>query len=488
MTSWVLILIIVLLCLFLLAYLLYSQRKEAENLNKKLQYATQSAVPLRVEYSGAGVLKEITGRFNELVEINQSLEKQLEELRRFKSEGNKMAELMKSVEITLNHLKLINEIGKDISRQLEIEDVLLEFAKVIRSTVRVTEIHWVFSAIGQPVRHFIFTRDEKVKEELAGAWLESENNILIWAKENGKEVFLKNAVDDFARYVFNPPVMFNGKVAQSVICIPFNHQSKLIGAVGVFSDKQGDFDNYHLEFFTSLSTYLSTSMENAFLYTDIKKEKHRSDELLLNILPANVAEELKRSGNSKPRFHEMVTVMFTDFSDFTKHAERMGSADLVQEMDYLFGAFDDIMQQHKIEKIKTIGDAYMCVSGLNNEKDHAHSMALAAIDITAFMKKYHEERKLAGREFFEIRIGMHSGSVVSGVVGKSKFAFDIWGDTVNLASRLESSGVNGKINISGASYALLDKNFECTYRGKVAAKNKGEVDMYFLEGFKAKAT
>ncbi|MFN0275485.1 MAG: adenylate/guanylate cyclase domain-containing protein, partial [Chitinophagales bacterium] len=155
---------------------------------------------------------------------------------------------------------------------------------------------------------------------------------------------------------------------------------------------------------------------------------------------------------------------------------------LVNEIHTCFKAFDTIISKHNIEKIKTIGDAYMCAGGLPvANTTNATDVMSAAIEIQQYMQQHLQQRKQEGKEPFEIRIGIHTGPVVAGIVGVKKFAYDIWGDTVNIASRMESSGVPGKINISGSTYNLVKGKYNCVYRGKIEAKNKGEIDMYFVE-------
>jgi class 3 adenylate cyclase len=214
-------------------------------------------------------------------------------------------------------------------------------------------------------------------------------------------------------------------------------------------------------------------------HEELKVEKKKSDDLLLNILPEEIADELKEKGTSEAKYFDRVSVLFTDFVDFTKAGERMTPQELVYELDTCFKAFDEIISQHNVEKIKTIGDAYLAVCGLPAEDpDHALNIVRAAIKIRDFMA---ERKKQLNDKTFDIRIGIHSGSVVAGIVGVKKFAYDIWGDTVNTAARMEQNSETGKVNISQVTYELVKDQFDCTYRGEITAKNKGALSMYFVE-------
>jgi adenylate cyclase len=209
----------------------------------------------------------------------------------------------------------------------------------------------------------------------------------------------------------------------------------------------------------------------------LAREQQRSEDLLLNILPADVAAELKQNGYAQARQFEQTSVLFTDFVNFSEHAEKMPPQELVNELDLCFKAFDEIIERHGLEKIKTIGDAYLAVSGLPVPlDDHAERACRAALDIRRFVQE-----RLAQGGVFHIRIGIHSGPLIAGIVGVRKYAYDVWGDSVNLAARMEQHGEPGCINISRSTWELVQGRFVCTYRGQLEAKGKGKLDMYFLD-------
>jgi class 3 adenylate cyclase len=215
---------------------------------------------------------------------------------------------------------------------------------------------------------------------------------------------------------------------------------------------------------------------------ELEQEKERANQLLLNVLPKAAADELKKRGKVKPRLRKDVTILFMDIVHFTKIAEQNEPEDLIEELDYYFKVFDTIFSKYGVEKIKTIGDAYMAACGLHeDESDHAEKVIRAAKDVLAFIEAEKKHRSTIGRTFFELRVGIHSGEVITGIVGHTKFAFDIWGDDVNIAARLEQAGTVNQINISEATYDLVKDKFEFESRGKIKAKYKGEMDMYFVK-------
>lgn len=214
----------------------------------------------------------------------------------------------------------------------------------------------------------------------------------------------------------------------------------------------------------------------------LHNEKAKSEELLLNILPSEVATELKENGYSKPNHFESVSVLFTDFVSFTKVAETMSAQELVHELNTCFSVFDDIVDQNGIEKIKTIGDSYMCADGLTTKfKSKPEAIINTALQMQQYMIGRRKERMAKNLPFFEMRIGIHNGPVVAGIVGLEKFAYDIWGETVNIASRMESFCEVDQVNISKTSYELIKDSYPCQYRGKVNINDDSQVDMYYVQ-------
>jgi class 3 adenylate cyclase len=214
----------------------------------------------------------------------------------------------------------------------------------------------------------------------------------------------------------------------------------------------------------------------------LQDARDEADRLLHNILPVPIAAELKKNQRVRPVQIESATVLFTDFKGFTAISERMPPEQLVRELDECFSLFDQICAEHGLEKIKTIGDGYMCAGGLPEPNTtHAFDVALAALRMRDAVEQLAAERAKTGLPYWQVRIGFHTGPVVAGVIGQNKFSYDIWGDTVNTASRMESSGAPGRINVSAASHALLAPFFRFTARGEVATKSKGKMGMFFLE-------
>lgn len=285
----------------------------------------------------------------------------------------------------------------------------------------------------------------------------------------------------------------------SQIILPLESEQRIIGSINFATTPPTVYTPEDLRIGYLLALQVATAIRNVQrfeelnklleemnkLYSQLEQERRRSDSLLLNTLPEKIADELKQTGKVKPVYYESASILFTDFKDFTKLAEQLTPEELVDELDYCFSYFDTVVEAHNLEKLKTIGDSYMGVAGIpNSTSTHAIDAVLTALQIRAFMEWRRYEKTLKKQPYWEIRIGIHSGSLLAGVIGKKKFTYDVWGDAVNIASRLESSSLPGCINISQSTFELVQDFFDCEYRGKIAAKNKGCIDMYFVNGIK----
>jgi class 3 adenylate cyclase len=294
----------------------------------------------------------------------------------------------------------------------------------------------------------------------------------------------RNAFENYKNYTDLKDSMFteekNKKITQTAMQYEFDKKEAIGKAEQEKKDiRQRNIRNSILAGLGGALLFLSVLYRQR---NTISEEKRKSDSLLLNILPVETAEELKSTGSAVAKDFDEVTVLFTDFKNFTNASEQMTAQELVKEINYYFSRFDEIITGFNIEKIKTIGDSYMAAGGLPvANKTNSVDVVRGALEIQSFVLKEKEERVKTNKLFFEIRIGIHTGPVVAGIVGTKKFAYDIWGDTVNIASRMESSGEAGKVNISGATYQRLKDKLKCVYRGKIEAKNKGMIDMYFVE-------
>lgn len=252
--------------------------------------------------------------------------------------------------------------------------------------------------------------------------------------------------------------------------------------------------NYASGLIGFLSLLLVLGFYNRYRYTQktnkiIESERDRSKELLLNILPAETAHELENSGHTQTRYYENITVMFADFKGFSFIARSLKPQELVAELNDYFIAFDEIVEKYNLEKIKTIGDAYMCAGGIPTPNNtHALNAVQAGIAMQQYVNKKNRERVAKGLDPWELRVGIHMGPIVAGVVGKKKYAYDIWGDTVNIAARMESSSEGGRVNISSSIYNVVKDEYSCIHRGRIFAKNIGEVDMYFVQSTNGSAS
>lgn len=366
------------------------------------------------------------------------------------------------------------------------------------------------------------------KKTATGVVIMSSNGVIEWVNEGFEKMYgysLEEFKDKFEETIFNKDL--NPKLAQAIekcaegaesyayenkwttregkliwiqttLTPVYNEQDEVIKYIAIEADvtalKEAE---ERLEAKNESLLTITENLENTNLIlekqreeieeqkTFIEDQKKKSDELLLNILPFETAEQLKKKGFAKSKQYKLVSILFTDFKDFSKLANTMDSSELIKELNMYIQKFDEIIEGHYIEKIKTIGDAYMCAGGLPlRNKSNPIDITLAGLKIQKFMKDYAEKKNKTGEKAWELRLGIHTGDVIAGVIGKKKFAYDIWGDAVNKASRMEQAGEVGKVNVSGDTYEFLKEYFDCTYRGKVDVKNNEQLEMYFVNRLK----
>ena len=396
---------------------------------------------------------------------------------------NKLGKIDKAIE----YLDKAHKVATENDQRFEIVKLLVEKGNIYKNTNSKKAINMFKEAE-------LMAKDMKLTYELKDIY-EGISQAYI-----NKGDF-KNGYEYQVKYVSQKDSIFNVETDDKVRGLQFDFDlQKKEDEIGLLekeaqilelNEKRQKIVKYITFVIAGLILLLSISLFRRYKYVRktnriIEEEKNRSENLLLNILPEETALELKENGKVQAKKFDSVTVLFTDFEGFTRYADNLSPEKLVETIDFYFSKFDEIVAKYDLEKIKTIGDAYMCAGGLPfPTEDHAHKMILAAFEIAEFV---HDTKKNedATEKIFDIRIGVNTGPVVSGVVGSTKFAYDIWGDTVNVASRMESMSELGKINISESTYNLVKDAFECEYRGEIKAKNRGKLKMYFVNKIKEK--
>lgn len=462
-------------------------RKRLNDLSRELEFAIEKATPIPVDMVGGQIPQKIITEANKLIKLvgnAREVESSSEEL---KKEHERLNEAVGNYKTRMEQTGLLTELGKQITGSLTIDKIFENFSSIINSLFEFSTIEMGILDEKTGKLLFRYRDNEGAKKD----WIERpESELARWVMDNKEIVQLEDSRKFYSRYVKNPIYGPDGHEPGSVLSLPIVFQNKTLGVATLYSNVPEAFSEFHLNVMQSMVSYAAVAIENATFYEqldnknkEIEEQKKRSDDLLLNILPQETAEELKRTGRSLARYYPSVSVLFTDFVGFTTVSEKMEPEELVALIDKCFRAFDNIIERYRLEKIKTIGDAYMAAAGIPVAMDdHALKMVKAAIEIRDFMEIERQLAAAEGRPGFEIRIGINSGPLVAGVVGLRKFQYDIWGDTVNTAARMEQNSEPGKINVTGSTYELIKHQYNCTYRGKIKAKNKGEIDMYFVEG------
>jgi predicted ATPase/class 3 adenylate cyclase len=392
-------------------------------------------------------------------------------------------------------LQSVMKSSEAISKEIRLKDLLKTLMKIIIENAGAQRMVFLFKneqdLLVQSESSTNYPEPKHFENLSLKDYSELSKDVVHFVSKNKENVILDRAIKD-RRFARDPYIQ--KEQLKSILCVPLVKQGEVTGIIYLENNLvEGAFTKERLDLINILSSQMAISLENALLYQNMEDkirlrtkqlhaEKEKSDTLLLNILPPEVARELKDQGKFKARHFDKVSVMFTDIVNFSNISELLSAEELVDELNNFYCEFDRIMEKYGVEKIKTIGDSYMCAGGLNlyQEFDEAN-IIYAAFEISEFIQAKRKEKEERGKPTIDMRIGIHTGPVIAGIVGIKKFAYDIWGDTVNIASRMESTGQPGKINISGYTYELIKDRFNCVPRGKIEVKNKGQVEMYFVE-------
>ena len=464
-------------------FMIIRSQKTARELSEKTQRAVSDETFIPIEFHGTEPFLSLAIHFNILLSKLRNLKSKSQSLTEVTEQKDKLTEKVRQAESSSSEVRMFTEMGRQITQALNVESITSLLFKHIEATCDLAELElWV----RESGKLYNCNKDKNVQSV---PFQIGENSIQKWVIVQHRIAKIGDNAKDFSRYVYEQVRTSNGNIPASVTCVELYLGELNLGTLTLYSYNIEAFSDHLTDFFQSLASYTAVALVNAKVLNDLEAqkdlvelEKGKSDALLLNILPKETAEELKETGKAKPRRYESVTVLFTDFKNFTNVAEGIEPEVLIAELDYCFRNFDEIAIKYGVEKIKTIGDAWLGVCGLPvHYDDHALRAANAAIEIRDFLKQANSGRGNDEKLSFNARIGLHSGALVAGVVGKTKFAFDIWGDTVNTAARMEQSGEVGKVNVSGSAWNLIETAFNGEYRGKIEAKNKGAMDMYFIE-------
>jgi class 3 adenylate cyclase len=388
-------------------------------------------------------------------------------------------------------IEKLNEISKKINETVSLDDILSMMGEYLKINFDLDNI-WL--QLVDKKNNELYTYKWILEKKLSDDSMNWIKNLRIPLNSEGGTFWLiyKRKRPFYMRRMFGIPSKINKKIVDklqiySILQVPLIIQDRVIGMLNIAHfEREMHLSRGDIVSITRFAEQIAGALYNSNLLKEVESERQKSDKLLLNILPSKVANELKENGEVKPKFYESVTIMFTDIKGFTQMALQIPDSELVAELDRTFNQFDFICDRHHIEKLKTIGDAYMCAGGLPDKNNtHPLDICLTALEIQNFMNEIGEiKKKISGKTFWKIRLGIHTGPAVAGIIGKNKFAYDVWGNTVNVASRMESLGKVGQINLSENTYSLVKNYFICEYRGEVEIKHKGQMKMYFLTRLK----
>ncbi len=390
------------------------------------------------------------------------------------------------------NIVILSKIGQEITSNLNIEMIFKTFYENISSLMLADSFGIGICNNSDECIEYKFFIEKTIRLPVFYNKITDSGCFAGWCVKNKKEVFVRDIEKDYPKYFDTPWIRCKNEHPQSFLYLPLMAQDVVLGVLNVQSYHKNAYTVYHLDILKTLGSYLAIALDNSNAYFQIKSqkkeieknleiiniEKEKSERLLLNILPSRVAEDLKTKQKTEPELFNDVTVFFSDIVGFTKISSNLEPKALIDELNDIYTAFDNIMEKNFCERIKTIGDAYLAVCGLPIlNKNHAENIIKSSIEIIEYMKQRNETSDI----HWEIRIGVHTGKVIAGVVGVKKYIYDVFGDTINTASRMQTNGEPMKINVSESTYNRLKDNFSFIGRESLIVKGKGNMNMYFLD-------
>ncbi|TGL19918.1 GAF domain-containing protein [Leptospira yanagawae] len=456
-------------------------------------------VPLVLNNETIGII--MFSNFDKRLDISKTESRSIERLCAQVSGVIQRVHLLKQTEKQKKDILALNDLIKNLNEKMDIHLIMKKVHRYVKENFNIMYysllvadsekkfLRFVDMEVPENVTEFQKKRIYDMKIPIKGSKGAHELSL-----RRKKPIYIPDRIGSFERWLSDDDKWVQEVCSiRSFIFIPMILNGEVVGILDLSnSESKLDLTDEDISNLSILAEQLAGIIYGSTLFKELEisrniaeEERNKNEKLLLNILPVDIAQELKEKGATEPILYENVSVMFTDFKGFTQIAEVLSPQELIRDLDACFVQFDKITERYKLEKLKTIGDSYMCAGGIP-KRNHTHAIdsILAALEIQSFMNLMKQIKADQGLPFWELRLGIHSGPLVAGVIGEKKFAYDVWGDTVNTASRMESSGTPGKINISGTTYDMIKDIFDCEYRGKVNAKNKGEVEMFYVLGLK----
>jgi class 3 adenylate cyclase len=418
--------------------------------------------------------------------------------RRLIKTQNDLLETNSKLELSYNNLKSLSQLGQTLTSSLDTKEIILTINKHIQDIMESDIITiGMYEEDKGLIKYKFLVKNHKYIPSMATENLNEDNFSARCIKSN-TEIIIKDLELEYPDFVSQIHNLWD-EITQSLIYLPLQVENRLIGIFSVQCYSKDAYNNNQLSVLRTMASYIAIAIDNANAYkllskknrqlkehlekirilnNQIELEMNKSEKLLLNILPKSIAERLKKGENIISDYFSEASVLFADIAGFTKMSSKMSSQEkLVDILNEIFTNFDRVVSKYGLEKIKTIGDCYMLAGGIPvPSEDHLERTTDASLEMIETFKKLQEELKIE----VAIRIGINAGPIVAGVIGKNKFVYDLWGDTVNIASRMESNGFVGRINCSEYVYEKLKSKYVFEYRGEFEVKGKGIMRMYFI--------